>query len=324
MIRRPVHPKFHSMVRQGNSIRGKNWKINRVDRPKNNVQVGAFSAIFHFISQTVLIAALLYYFGWVRTQANFGYFGVDTSLLSFGTADYVLRSINSAFPPLTGFALVAILLLALHRWVAREITARRRSATEKALTTFVSTAPLVGLALATVALIGIIFPATIGHPLGYALPLLLISAVALLGYPRYLQSLRSTARGSTHTDPDSAQTRTRAVVLAALGALGVLWWLALYADQVGEREAVDSVATLQDQPEVIIYSTDRIALAGPGVIVGDVQQTGSKYRYQYSGLRLLVQTGTQYILVPAEWQKGRDKVFLVPINDSVRLDMISR
>jgi hypothetical protein len=316
---------MHAAARLSYSMRRKTGRTGNLIDQKGAAQTGVFATILLFASQTVLITALLYYFGWVRTQANFGYFGVDTSLLAFGTADYVLRSINSAFPPLTGFALVALLLLAVDRWVVRAITAPGDSSAGKALTTVVSTAPPLGLLFATAVLIGLVFPGRIGRPLGLVLPLMLISAVGLLGYSGYLQSLRRGVLGRGQGDPDeSSQTRTQSVVLVALGVLGVLWWLTLYAVQVGEREAVDSVATLQDQPEAIIYSSDRIALAGPGVVVDEIQQAGSKYRYRYSGLRLLIQTGTRYILVPVDWQKGRDSVFLVPGSDSVRLDIIGR
>jgi hypothetical protein len=316
---------MHAAARLSYSMRRKTGRTGNLIDQKGAAQTGVFATILLFASQTVLITALLYYFGWVRTQANFGYFGVDTSLLAFGTADYVLRSINSAFPPLTGFALVALLLLAVDRWVVRAITAPGDSSAGKALTTVVSTAPPLGLLFATAVLIGLVFPGRIGRPLGLALPLMLISAVGLLGYSGYLQSLRRGVLGRGQGDPDeSSQTRTQSVVLVALGVLGVLWWLTLYAVQVGEREAVDSVATLQDQPEAIIYSSDRIALAGPGVVVDEIQQAGSKYRYRYSGLRLLIQTGTRYILVPVDWQKGRDSDFLVPGSDSVRLDIIGR
>ena len=85
--------------------------------------VVALTTIFGFASLTVLIAALLYYFGWVQTRATFEYFGVDTSLLRFTTADYVLRSINFAIPPFTCFALVVLLLLGFHRRVVVRATA---------------------------------------------------------------------------------------------------------------------------------------------------------------------------------------------------------
>lgn len=325
MIRRPQPPKTHLNARAGRSLRSRSRHDTGPAAQKNAEEKGVLATIYLFTSQTVLITALLYYFGWVRTQANFGYFGVDTSLLAFGTADYVLRSINSAFPPMIGFALVIFLLLGVHRWAVRSIATPADSLTANVLTMLMPTASLLGFLFAGVVLVGLIFPSRIGRPFGLALPLMLVCSVVLLGYSGYLRALRCGTLDRSQQERDKrSQTRIRAVVLVTLGVLGILWWLALYAARVGEREAMDSVATIQEQPEIIIYSSDRIALAGPGVVVDEIQQVGSKYRYRYSGLRLLIQTGTRYILIPADWQKGRDSVFVVPGSDSIRLDMISR
>src|SRR3954463_3259502 len=77
-----------------------------------------WEALKFVASATALLAALLYYFGWARTQATYGYFGIDTGLLGFSTPDYLLRSINSAVPPAIGAGLVALLLISLRRWLA--------------------------------------------------------------------------------------------------------------------------------------------------------------------------------------------------------------
>src|ERR1700733_8747141 len=39
------------------------------------------------VGQTTLIGALLYYFGWARTQAAMGYFGIDSSIARFSVND---------------------------------------------------------------------------------------------------------------------------------------------------------------------------------------------------------------------------------------------
>lgn len=70
-------------------------------------------------SQTALIIGLFYYFGWVRTQATFAYFGVDTSLIGYSTPNYVLRSIDAEFRPFLYAALITLVLLGIHRLVLR-------------------------------------------------------------------------------------------------------------------------------------------------------------------------------------------------------------
>lgn len=291
----------------------------------DDLQIGVVRALLVFVSQTVVITGLLYYFGWVRTQADFGYFGVDPSLLSYTTADYVLRSVNSSFPFLIGMALVLLLLLGLHRWVlARVVRAPVRALPGKVLSAFVSTAPLLGVALDAVVLARLLFPDNVVWPRGLALPLTLLLIVGLVGYSQHLRAVHDGMLGRKQENRNFGwRARIGAALLAVLGLLSSLWLLTVYAAQSGERIAVDSAKTLRDEPEIIIYSTDRIAISGSGVTVDEIPQTGSRYRYRYGGLRLLVQAGGRYILIPAGWKKGYDSVFLVPIDNTIRLDIIN-
>src|ERR1700724_2957006 len=52
------------------------------------------------IAPSSLITALAFYFGGVRTDAYFSYFGIDRSMINFATADYLLRSTDVLFIPL--------------------------------------------------------------------------------------------------------------------------------------------------------------------------------------------------------------------------------
>jgi hypothetical protein len=303
--------------------------VNRNKTINDNKAIGGqqrsiVGALLVFVSQTVVMTGLLYYFGWVRTQADFGYFGVDPSLLGYATSDYLIRSVGSSFPLLTGLALVAFALLGIHQLVlAHAVSAPVDTPAGKTLSVCVSTAPGLSFILAAGVLLRLFFPYQIVWPRGLALPLMLVSAVGVLGYSGHLRSLRRDALDKKQKEhPPSAEARIRAILLVALGMLGVLWWITLYAAQDGEQIAVDNVANLRDEPEIFIYSSDRIAIAGPGITVDPIREVGSKYRYRYSGLCLLVQAGGKYILVPVGWQKSRDSVFLVPVDGTIRLDVI--
>lgn len=179
-------------------------------------------------SQAVLITAVLYYFGWVRTNGFLSYFGVDPNMAGFSTADYVLRSISVAFAPLISAAFIALVLCGMHRLLvaptlegtesgfipsstptaqalAGPVTSgRARPALVRALRRTQALARwrpglfgvrrllvainIVGVALAVVVLTGLLLPAQIGAPLGISLPLILIIGVTLLGYVTHLRS----------------------------------------------------------------------------------------------------------------------------------------
>lgn len=152
------------------------------------------------------------------------------------------------------------------------------------------------------------------------MPSLLVASVALLGYVVHMRS----------THPDVLDTtpppypRAQALVLLALGLLGALWAVGLYADQVGTRMATEIVADLPDRSAVVVYSVERIAIAGTGVEVSEIAQAGSRYRYQYSGIRLLARSTDKYLLLPVGWQQGRDRVFLIPDEESIRIDVAAQ
>ena len=115
--------------------------------------------------------------------------------------------------------------------------------------------------------------------------------------------------------------RAQVLVLLALGLLGVIWGVSLYAGQVGTAVATGLVADLPNRSAIVIYSTERIAIAGAGVNVDEIGQPGSKYHYQYSGLRLLVRSADKYLLLPVGWQRGRDRVFIIRDDEYIRIDV---
>jgi hypothetical protein len=276
------------------------------------------TAIF---SQTVLISALLYYFGWVRSQATWAYFGVDTGLLGFGTADYALRSINSAFLPLISGGIVAFGAVALHRTVlvpaarATPTTLRRRMADAGTVVTRVAGVLLLGL-VAT----GLLFPVAVGSALGVALPLSLFGAACLLAYAG---ELRTAGQRPDRRTPRPGPG-VRGLVLAGLTTLGLLWTIALYAQATGVDVARNIAAGLRTRPSVTLYSVERLAVTGPGITVDALDQEGAKYHFRYTGLVSLSQLPERYVLVAAGWRRGHDAVYIVPASDDVRMDITAR
>ena len=69
--------------------------------------------------------ALLVYFGWARTDAQAKAMGLDVSLFGYTVQDFVLRSIPSLFIPLVWLLILAVLWLALDRFLAGHLTAGR-------------------------------------------------------------------------------------------------------------------------------------------------------------------------------------------------------
>ena len=83
------------------------------------------------VAPVTLVTAVLFYFGYVSTRAQFAYFGVDVDTLGFSTQDFVLRAPQSLLVPTLALLLVSALVVVVdgvvRRRVARasEATARR-------------------------------------------------------------------------------------------------------------------------------------------------------------------------------------------------------
>lgn len=316
-------------------------------------------------SQVVLITAVFYYFGWVRTYSFFSYFGVDSRLLNYSTADYVLRSINVAFLPFIHAALVALVLFGFHRlviipalmratldplsWSKTAVSDAKSPSVSRLVRPglswavrsaigwarllicwrlgpsgsrrFIGVLQLIAATSGAVVFIGILFPRRIGVPLGIFLPLLLVVSVILLSYIAHLRFRYPDAFAATAYPRPIPPSRRYALILLTLGLIGGLWAVGLYGDHVGTRDATDMVSQLPARPEIVVYSTERITLNGHGITVSEMTQAGTKYHYRYTGLRLLARAPDRFLLLPARWQYGRDRVLVVRDDDSIRIDI---
>lgn len=284
-------------------------------------QSGPWARISTLLSQTVLLSALLYYFGWVRTQAVWDYFGIDTSLLGFSTPDYALRSINSTILPLIGFGILALFLVALHRTVflpaatAARSTSRRRVVDHAIIACYT----VGGLTLAAIG-IGFLIPASVNWVPTNALALMLLTGTGLVAYLDHLRSLQTRMTSRRPREKSSV----RPSVLAALAMIGALWLVSSYARTNGEQSARDIAGHLDSRPAIALYSVGRLAVSGPGISATEISQKDSKYKFCYTGLVSLIHTTDKYLLISQRWRHGRDAVYVIPISGDVRIDAIAQ
>jgi len=124
------------------------------------------------------------------------------------------------------------------------------------------------------------------------------------------------------TWPARAERRGRgpyafALVIAAICAL---WAASVYAEQKGAQAARNLVRDLPAHTAVVIYSTQQLALNGPGLSIQKLPP-GSPYHYRYTGLRLLlIQSGTYYLL-PVNWTPQMPFTYIVNDSSQVRIDL---
>jgi len=242
-------------------------------------------------SQAAILTAVLVYFGWARAQATYGYFGVDVSALSFSVADYVLRSVDAAFPPLVVFGLIGTVAMIGHAQLRPKIE---------------QDADLARWVVTRTAWTGIVLVLA-----GFALALALTGpdgseiwgpVVLLIGFGVATYSVRHSGLRTSYL-----------ALTAGMTLVALLWTVSAYASYIGGQKAEQVVSGLPTAADVTVYSTSNLLLTGPGITVSDITASQSAYHFRYDGLRLLVSSGGQYFLLPSRWRQGDGAVFALPV-----------
>jgi hypothetical protein len=267
-----------------------------------------------------LITALAYYFGYRREEAFAGFFGIDPSALGFTTNDYVLRSVDALFVPITVLLLVAFAAVFVHA-----LAGDRFERVELA-----PIAAVVGLC-ALILGIALLAGKPLAHDYAYLQALGPAVGVALLLYA--LARSRSVSRHAL----GAAVFVGIAVVLVSL-----FWATSDYADTRGRAEARQLARDITVRPSVAIFSKENLdihPLEPGGGVPQPVQHGGGcalltvqkfregAYRFAYRGFTLLLQSGGNYFLTPTPlkpktpWEPADDSVFVIPADSNVRVQL---
>lgn len=264
------------------------------------------------IANTTLLTSLLYFFGLVATQVFFAHFRVHYTLLGQTPDEILARGADGLFLPLAGAAVAVLCATFLSRYLRARLSARRWSALLRVCT---PVAAVLGLAL-----LGVTVPITVdpepfrGYPglpgLGFAVGVVLLAAA----WRRW--SSTAVGRGRRGTGFGVVES----VSAFLLVSIGLFWAVGDYSASVGTRRGHEVEARIPDMASVVVYSEGGLNLTGDGVREVPCAQPDAGYKYRYDGLKLLLQSGGQYVFLPATWRSSAGTAFIVPRSDSLRLD----
>jgi len=278
------------------------------------------------VANTSLLIAVLVYMGWAYEDAFLGYFHLSPLDLDVGVVEYMLRSLSLFSPDLVVAAVVVVAVTAVRAWGLGRTTFARH--VEGKVTARISALPVLrrlvsagnaeqphsgrvllistGAAITVTALI-----------MAWAASYILISTylvLALLGGGPLLLTW------PTRAERHGRFPYSLAVVVTAVCAL---WATALYAHSIGIRNAQAFVRDLPSGTAVVVYSAQRLAMAGsPGVTVQQLLP-GSLYHYEYQGFRLLLMRSGTYYLVPVGWNPRQDHTYVFDESDQIRITLLS-
>lgn len=262
------------------------------------------------VAPTSLLTALLFYYGWVYTDAQSRFLGLDVSLLGFSTRDYLLRSLEPAFLPLIGLLLAA---LGFH-WAHGVVMARlERGLPASFVTGLAAVAGLVLVASVVSALVGDDAGNNPFTPLGLTLGITLLS---------YAASLARARRRHQHREAATPPSATRRVIVLLLLAVCLFWAVSYYAQERGWKAGEKVAASIDVLPDAVVYSERPLFLTGAGVVEDALGDPGKPEAFRYSGLKLLLHANGRYFLLPAGWSLDEARTIVLPDDGASRLEFV--
>lgn len=262
-----------------------------------------------------IATALMFYFGWARSNTQARFMGLDVSLFGFSTQDYVLQSISTLYIPLLATAALTLGWLALHQRIAHALG---RPSSRPAL----RTAGRVALGFGLLVAAGAVLAVTLNRnraPL--VVPIVLAAGTAIAAYGGWLAG----AAGHPHTPIPTVPPWQRALRVLLVGSvitLALFWEVSKYAGVVGRGYALEIARTVPELPRATVFSATPLGIEAPGVreerltIGSDAGK--DTLRYRTTGLRFLVRSGGRMFLLHDGWTPQQGTVIVLPDNEQVR------
>ena len=253
--------------------------------------------------------ALLVYFGWARTDAQAKAMGLDVSLFGYTVQDFVLRSIPSLFIPLVWLLILAVLWLALDRFLAGHLTAGRVTAVRRLAAVIL----FAGLGCAAAMWLVVIL-----QPERTVLfvPYIMAGGVLLAAWG--LSLWRRSTEGSGRSVAALSRGSEKTLVFCLVSLL-LFWGTSDFAQALGRGLAVSYEERSALLPTAVVYSKDRLGISAPNV---REQSSGTAEHpvYQYTGLRLLVVSGGRIFLLNEGWTLRSGKVVVLRDDPGMRVE----
>jgi hypothetical protein len=278
------------------------------------------------IAPVSILSALLFYFGYVSSRAQYEYFGIDVDTIGLDTQDYIMRSPQPLLVPLLLLTLLGAGGLLLHAVIHRRLT--NTGLPSQRIRRLISAARVTGAVVLAAAIVLLFAYGLVREwaPYSMVTPLLVITGGGLAAYAWRLSDLigEAPADGPASTtpadgDPGAMLRRTGRFMIYVLIVTAVFWATATVAQWSGRGQARDTAVHLDRLPRVILDTKERVYLRSLVVEESRLPDAeGQTFRYRYRRLRLLVIGRDRMFLVPEVWSAG-NSTLVTPIDGSVRI-----
>ncbi|MGC0415142.1 hypothetical protein [Embleya sp. AB8] len=261
----------------------------------------------------LVLAGLLYHFGWARASARADYLGFDESVLGTPTPEYVADGLRTLCRPLLAVVGGLLALRVAHPRLLIRLRRHRRIA---AWFTW-------ALRCAWFVVPGALWAATLRWPgWGARWWALLLPGGLVVGLSIGVYGVLLSRRIGAHRRGSGGGGRhwSLTAVLTAAAVVLCLFWAAGTYGRMSGRYAGKAVAhQLHRRTGVVLYSVQDLRMR-PDDGVAVEEETGASYRYRYTGLRLLRRTSGTLFLLPEHWTWQRPRLLVVPEDARLRVE----
>jgi hypothetical protein len=242
------------------------------------------------VANSSLILAVLVYMGWAYDNALYGYFHLRSLDLGFGTLEYVLRSLNLFSPALVvaAVAVTAAISVRTRAEAVAAIAVAVRTRVIGACSRLLSASPAIRRDTADQLPTDAYEQArkrqptqpaprsrTVHAAMTYAGVAVVAAALTLYWAAAHVRISTFVVLAALGTGPLLLTWPARAArhgrgpyaLAIVIAAICALWAASVYAEQQGTRAAENLVRDLPTRTAVALYSTQRLALRGPGISV---------------------------------------------------------
>ncbi|MEV4539800.1 hypothetical protein AB0J82_39110 [Asanoa sp. NPDC049518] len=264
-------------------------------------------------AQGAALGAVLYFYGFARTQSLYRYLGVDMTLLSMSPPDLMLRSLNALVIP--------AVLLAIATIAGRLVMAASSVATGKFRHTADAALAVCGVAGLTLALAG----RWLSSPETRLIPVWTVVGITMVLGTITGWLFRVAEKGSQDIQLDDRASRAQSLhdrlrstarTTLVATAVFVLLTVGAFAELNGQQDADALQRGLKDAPKITLYADKDLAIpVKPGG-----SASADRYGFAYENLRLIIRANGRYFLVTPAWTRGQP-VFVVNDDEHVRLDI---
>jgi hypothetical protein len=294
--------------------------------PGDAETISRFRAIGSVLAPTTVITALLFWFGYVSTVAEYRYFGVPLDVVDLSTNELLLHGVEVMYVPLVLALLAVLAIAAVHGMVTWVLAAMARDLISRWIAAL---SAVIGLLLLFRSMVGI-FVSTVaeteypgGTPLALSLGPVCLLYGAWIWRSVALRQVRADG-GASWFQGKAAEQLTKVIrpTVAAVLVVGLFWAVNTFAAAYGSGRGELRAEGLEREPSVVVDTADPLTGVSPSSTVQEFElspRDDEIFRYRYEGLRLLTESNGRLFLVPAQWRSGDRWTLVVPYNDRIRV-----